>query len=143
MKQQVRIKLQTMIDDDGEIEYNTIKQVGYLFKKGHLDVVSYEEEPEAGQVIRNLISIQHDSVNIKRSGFITMNQKFKQKQKTESYYEHPHGAIHMETFTDDIVYEHDQTAGKHELQINYTVKLNGMDARKHTLLLTMTKEVAK
>lgn len=140
MKQHVLIKLQTMIDDDGEIEYNTIKQTGHLFKKGRLNVVKYAEEPETGQVIRNLISIQQDAVNIKRSGFITMNQRFQLKQKTESYYEHPHGRIHMETFTDGIVYEKDEYTGNHVLQIDYTVKLNGANKRKHALSLTMTKE---
>lgn len=139
MKQSVLIELQTKIDDDGEIEYNTVRQKGHFFTKGNLDVVMYEEEPESGQTIRNLISIQQNTVNIKRSGFITMNQKFVKGQKTESHYEHPHGSIHMETFTNNIDYVRTETSD-YKLRIDYTVKLNGMDLREHTLSLAITKE---
>src|SRR5690625_7932540 len=74
-------------------------------------------------------------VNIKRSGTIAMNQQFRVDQITETHYEHPHGAFHMETYTEKVIYESLETNRKGRLAIDYKVKLNGMNERKHLLEL--------
>ena len=140
-KRYVTIKLDTTIEDEGEIEYNTIKQMGQFFNKGKLDVLIYEEEHEDGATIKNLITIHPNKVNIKRSGLITMNQQFILNKSTETYYEHPHGQLHMETHTDSITYKSIAT-DQVQLRIVYRVKINGMEERKHVLELTY-KENAK
>lgn len=132
---QVMIKLDTSIDDNGNIENNHVKQTGQLFNRNDIDVLIYEEELEEGAIIKNLVTIQAEKVNIKRSGIITMNQQFLVDQITESNYEHPHGTFHMETFTHSITYESIKTHEQGRLMIDYTVKLNGMDERKHILEL--------
>lgn len=127
---QVMIHLNTRIEDQGEIENNYIKQTGKLFNRNGIDVLIYEEELEEGAIIKSLVTIQTGKVNIKRSGIITMNQRFLVDQTTETYYEHPHGTFRMETFTHSIKYNEGR------LMIDYTVKLNGMNERKHLLELT-------
>lgn len=138
---QVMIKLDTSIDDNGNIENNHVKQTGQFFYRNDIDVLIYEEELEEGAIIKNLVTIQAEKVNIKRSGIITMNQQFLVDQITETHYEHPHGTFHMETFTHSITYESIKTNEQGRLMIDYTVKLNGMDERKHLLELTYKENV--
>lgn len=136
----VMIQLDTKIDDDGEIEYNTVKQKGKFFKRGSRHVLMYEEIHDETIVIKNLITIQPDKVNIKRSGAVKMNQQFYEDKASTSYYEHPHGQIHMETITDSIDYQSNASIREGKLKIIYTVKLNGALERKHLLELTYKEE---
>jgi|SRR5690625_42745 len=135
-EKQVLIELQTRIDDQGDTEKNYVKQTGRFYNRNNMDVLIYEEELEDGAIIKNLVTIQSDKVNIKRSGIITMNQQFIVDQITETHYEHPHGTFHMETFTDSVTYESLETNDQGRLTIDYTVKLNGLNKRKHLLELT-------
>ena len=132
---QVSIQLHTRIEDQGNVESNHVKQTGQFFKRNNMDVLVYEEELEEGAIIKNLVTIQPDKVNIKRSGTIAMNQQFRVAQITETHYEHPHGAFHMETYTQKVTYESLETNRQGRLAIDYTVKLNGMNERKHLLEL--------
>ncbi|PAV31394.1 hypothetical protein CIL05_01695 [Virgibacillus profundi] len=141
-KKSVAIELRTTIDDNGQMEYNTIKQSGDFYKKNHLDVLTYEEKMEDNSTIKNLITIQTDRVSIKRSGNVTMNQKFRKNHTTENVFQHPHGNIHMETYTNSISYQSMNENDQGKLTISYTVKLNGQEERKHELVLTYTEEGA-
>lgn len=135
MDQQVEIELQTIIDDEGQMEYHTVRETGRCFQKGNRTVLTFEEKIE-NEAIKNLITIQPERVSIKRSGIVVMNQQFQLKRKTENIFQHPHGNIHMETFTHTIDY--DQPApDKHQglLQMTYTVQLNGQENREHKLTL--------
>jgi|SRR5690625_2629624 len=138
---QIVIQLHTRIDDQGDIENNHVKQTGQFFNRNDMDVLIYEEEIEEKAKIKNLVTIQAEKVNIKRSGIITMNQQFLVDQTTETHYEHPHGTFHMATFTNAITYETMENNDQGRLMIDYTVKLNGMDERKHVLELTYKENV--
>src|SRR5699024_7961806 len=138
--QRVKIKLQSIIDDSGEKETNTFQNVGQFFKRNNFDVLLYEEIDEAGKKINNFMTIYHDQVNIKRSGFISMNQRFIVNRKTETYYKHPHGEFHMETYTHSLDYHSLRMNSKGKLTIYYTVTLNGEIKRKHLLKLTYIEE---
>lgn len=138
--QQVNIKLQTTINDLGEKETNTSEQAGQFFHKNNMDVLLYEEVGEDGERIKNFITIYPDKVNIKRSGFISMNQRFDVNRKTETHYQHPHGQLHMETFTQSIDYHSLQANNEGKLIIDYTVILNGTMKREHLLELTYKEE---
>ncbi|SHG67975.1 DUF1934 domain-containing protein [Ornithinibacillus halophilus] len=140
MEQQVMVELQTTIEDNGEKEYNTTKNLGKLFEKNRRTVLMYEESLDDQSLIKTLITIQPDKVTINRSGVVSMNQKFLEKQLTENIYKHPHGNFNMETYTHSIKHEIDRTTKSGRLTIHYTVKLNGQNERKHDLILTYTKE---
>src|SRR5699024_1609442 len=116
---QVLIQLQTRIDDQGDIENNHIKQIGQFYNRNHIDVLMYEDELEDGAIIKNLVTIQTDKVNIKRSGIITMNQQFIVGHITETHYEHPHGTFHMETYTNKVKHETLETHDQGRLIIDY------------------------
>ncbi|WP_284140157.1 MULTISPECIES: DUF1934 domain-containing protein [unclassified Virgibacillus] len=135
----MKIEMRTTIDDNGQMEYNTICQLGTLQRRENIHVLLFEEVSEENAVIKNLITIQPEKVNIKRTGNVMMNQQFVERQITENVLRHPYGTIHMETYTNAISYEDtDQENG--QLTIDYTVKLNGQEARKHLLELNYKKE---
>ncbi|OZU88476.1 hypothetical protein CIL03_12585 [Virgibacillus indicus] len=140
LNKSVTIELRTTIDDNGQMEYNTIKQQGNFYKRNELDVLTYEEKVDGQGAIKNLITIQPDRVSIKRSGNVTMNQKFRSNHTTENVFQHPHGNIHMETFTNSIRYKIADHNVEGELNIFYTVKLNGQEERKHELVLTYKED---
>src|SRR5690625_7751461 len=96
-----------------------------------MDVLVYEEELEEGAIIKNLVTIQPDKVNIKRSGTIAMKQQFRVDQITETHYEHLHGAFHMETYTQKVTYESLEKNRQGRVANDYPAKLNGMNERKH------------
>ncbi|UJL48339.1 DUF1934 domain-containing protein [Virgibacillus sp. NKC19-16] len=140
LQKQVQIELRTTIDDNGQMEYNTLSRPGTFFRKDKLDVITYEEETEEDVTTKNLITIQDGKVSIKRTGGLAMNQQFRSRQTTENVLKHPYGTIHMETYTNNITYQpfDDREMGK--LTISYTVKLNGQEERKHELALTFKEE---
>lgn len=136
----VSIELQTVIDDDGQMEYNTVKETGELYSRSNLDVLKYEETEEDGAPIKNLITIHADKVSVKRLGAITLNQQFRVKQTSENIVKHPYGSIHMETFTKRMEYKPLTEKRDGLLSLDYTVKLNEQEERKHQLTLTIKKE---
>lgn len=138
LQKQVMVELRTTIDDNGQMEYNTMEQSGTFFRKSELDVITYEEKTEDNAVTRNLITIQAGKVSIKRTGGLTMNQQFRAHQTTENVLKHPYGTIHMETYTNKITYQPLNETDMGKLAISYTVKLNGQEERKHELELTFT-----
>ena len=137
----VRMILRTIITDEGDTEKNELSHHGYFYRNQTFDVIKFDEQLETGGKVRNLITLQKEKVTIKRTGAVSMNQKFQANKITENVYHHPHGTIHMETFTDSIRY---QPPGKKKdgcLQISYHVKLNGLKNRKHDLMLTKKEEI--
>lgn len=136
----VKVSLQTIIDDNGQMEHHTTTQQGEFTRKGQLDVLVFDEEIDKGlPPVRNLMTIQRDKVNVKRTGSVQMNQQFILGKSTENVYTHPHGSLHMQTYTRRIDY-HLHSAGDGELTIEYTVKLNGQEERGHQLKLQFKEE---
>jgi uncharacterized beta-barrel protein YwiB (DUF1934 family) len=136
----VTVTLQTKITDQGQTEENKLVHSGRFYRNDTFDVIKFDEEPETGGTIRNLITLKQEKVTIKRTGDVSMNQKFQEKKRTENVYHHPHGTIHMETFTDFINYQPLDEKQDGQLHISYHVKLNGMKNRKHDLTLTIKEE---
>lgn len=138
-KRMVVIHLKTTIDNQGVKEYTTIKQTGEFIHRNGVDVLVYEETHEEA-VIRNFVTIREGKVNIKRSGIIAMNQQFHPGKKTETYYQHPHGRLHMETNTHSIRNKSLAKNKRGQLTIDYTVTLNEVEKRSHLLELTYYEE---
>ncbi|WP_077329390.1 DUF1934 domain-containing protein [Virgibacillus siamensis] len=136
----ITIEMQTMIDNDGEMEYNTLNESGTYYEKGNRCILTYEETTDDGAAIKNLITINPDRVSIKRVGVVTMHQQFHTGQKTENVFQHPHGNIHMETYTDTIAFQSLTGERNGLLTIDYSVSLNGQEARTHKLEMTLKKE---
>ncbi|WP_100009838.1 DUF1934 domain-containing protein [Lentibacillus sediminis] len=142
MEKNVKVELRTIIDDNGQMEYNTLREPGKFYQKGQVDVITFEEKTEEGTqaVTKNLITIQPGKVSIKRSGVVAMTQQFRAGQATENVYHHPHGTIHMETRTEDMSYQPLSEAASGHLKLTYAVKLNGEEARNHQLDLFVEEE---
>lgn len=138
-RKRVAIHLSTIIDDNGQMEYNTMQHVGALHEAGHADILTYGEEVN-GEEVRNLVTIQEDKVTIKRSGAVMMHQKFLKEKRTENIFKHPHGSVHMETTTYKLHYDKQEHPISGKVFIAYAVKLNGQEERKHELTLTYKEE---
>jgi uncharacterized beta-barrel protein YwiB (DUF1934 family) len=136
----VDIILRTTITDQEETEKNELKHTGYFYRNDSFDVLKFDERLEEGVSVRNLITLQKEKVTIKRSGAVSMNQKFQENKITENVYHHPHGTMHMETFTNSIRYQLLDDANEGRLKIIYQVKLNGQANRKHELTLIFKEE---
>lgn len=140
MEQQVMIELQTTIEEHGTEETITVKEQGRLYTKDHLHMIQYDEELENQVKVKNMITIQRNKVSIRRSGDVKMNQLFREGKRSENIYQHPHGRMHMDTFTKSINYQPFDQTTEGKLSIHYTVKLNGQPARTHWLTLTLTEQ---
>jgi uncharacterized beta-barrel protein YwiB (DUF1934 family) len=137
---QVTVELHTTIDDNGQMEYNSLKETGKYYQRNHVDVLTFQEQTEDGDAIDNFITIQPDKATIKRAGDITMNQQFRPGRATENVFRHPYGTMHMETFTESLTHQALTDDRQGRLEIAYTVKLNGEEARNHLLTLTYNEE---
>lgn len=138
-KKRVAVELKTTIQDAADKEMNAVKANGVFVQSAGRDVLSYKEKVD-DMDITTMITIQQEKVSIKRSGAVSMHQQFRLGQLTENVYKHPHGNIHMETFTNTIVYEQLQPSKSARLRLKYTVKLNGQDERNHMLELFIKEE---
>ncbi|HLR62843.1 MAG TPA: DUF1934 domain-containing protein [Lentibacillus sp.] len=134
---QVAVELKTAIEDNGQKEYNTIRETGRLYQQANMDVLTYTETAEDGSQISNMITIHTDKVSVKRTGTVQMHQTFREQKLSENVFQHPHGKIHMETFTDAINYQMLTEQQSGVLAIDYTVSLNGQEERAHQLTLTI------
>ncbi|MDY0394265.1 DUF1934 domain-containing protein [Virgibacillus halophilus] len=140
MGKNVIVSLQTIIDDNGQMEHHATTQQGAFTRKGQLDVLIFDEQIDKElPPVRNLMTIQKNKVNVKRTGSVNMNQQFVLGKNTENVYTHPHGSLHMQTYTRKIDYNL-QSAGNGELTIEYSVKLNGQEERGHQLKLQFKEE---
>ncbi|GIO24756.1 DUF1934 domain-containing protein [Oceanobacillus sp. J11TS1] len=137
--EKVNITLKTVIYDMDSDEQETQEQsvAGEWIKKGDIDVLKYEEVIEEAGTIQNMITIRPERVSIRRTGAIQMNQQFQSGQKTENIYQHMHGNIHMETYSESITFT--ENTMPRMLEINYTMKLNGQLERKHQLKLQFSR----
>jgi|SRR5690625_4082892 len=135
IKKKIHVELRTVIDDDGEKELSIIKQNGEYVTKGKLEVVTFTDKSDVGEV-NNFITIQAKKVNIKRTGNISMNQQFIEGKKTECLYRHPYGSFHLEINTLSITHEKLRNNKDGRVIIEYDMKINGEQSRYHHLTLT-------
>src|SRR5690554_5572332 len=127
-KKHVNINLKTIINDGLMKEENELSTAGEFLQKGNLDVIKFKEKFEESE-ITTLVTIQKEKVSIKRSGVVSMHQQFWLDRLTENVYKHPHGNIHMETFTTNMTYIPFETNRTAKLELVYSVKLNGQTER--------------
>lgn len=139
-KSQVSIHLKMKITDAGDIEKSEVKAAGTFLQRNNLAALTYTEKIEDYGDANTFITMQDEKVSIKRTGVVSMHQHFQLKKQTENVYKHPHGNILMETFTEAIRYQAPTQTKAGRLEMDYTVKLNGEDERKHTLELVITEE---
>lgn len=104
LKSPVSIKMTTEIDDEGQKDINVIEQKGQLYEKDDTTVLTFSENNEHGERTDSLITIYSDRVSVKRSGAVSMLQKFQNDKVTETSYRHQFGTIQMTTETDEIIY---------------------------------------
>ncbi|QGH36382.1 DUF1934 family protein [Gracilibacillus salitolerans] len=139
-KSPVSIKMTMEIIDQGNKDITIVEEQGQLLEKDDTTVLKFSETNENNEQTASLITIQPDKVSVKRSGAVSMLQKFQRKQLTENVYRHPFGTMHMETETDQILYQAPVANKSGELFISYQTSLNGETPRRHRLTIRLNKE---
>lgn len=137
MNRPVNIELYTTITDEDMEETNKVTSSGELISNKGIDMVTYDEHLEEEGIVKNTITIQPNKVSVKRNGIVKMNQLFREGEKSENIYQHPHGRIHMETYTHLIDYDPVTNEKPGRLTMKYHVSLNGQDPRHHQLILRL------
>lgn len=133
-KLEIPIQLRTVIEENGDKEMNIIKQIGQYVGAKNREVITFSEDTELGEV-RNFITLQDGKVTLKRSGQLTMNQKFILGERTESIYRHPYGTLHLEIHTKKMQYDRMEQGRKGKVIIQYDMIINGDQKRRHHLTL--------
>jgi uncharacterized beta-barrel protein YwiB (DUF1934 family) len=136
----ISLKMTMEINDSGNKDVTIVEEAGQLLTKEMTTILTFSEYNENNEQINSFITIKPDSVSVKRSGAVSMHQKFIQKQITENVYRHEFGTIHMETATDQITYQQPEEQKQGKLFIRYTTSLNGDKPRKHRLTIIMNKQ---
>lgn len=139
-EKRVKISLHTMIEDNGNKEHNQVTVTGMFYQADSIHVLTFDEQHEDNNTIKNLMTIHADKVNVKRTGAVTMNQQFRLDQTTEGQFHHPFGKMGMETTTHRLIYEPLQRRKQGQLYISYHVKLDGETERAHQLKLIFIEE---
>ncbi|MGP4038933.1 DUF1934 domain-containing protein [Gracilibacillus sp. D59] len=139
-KSPVSIKMTMEIIDLGNKDVTVVEEKGQLLEKDETTVLKFSETNENNEQTDSLITIQPDKVTVKRSGAVSMLQKFQKKQITENVYRHAFGTMHMETETDQILYRSPVANKNGKLFISYQTSLNGESPRRHRLTIMVKKE---
>ncbi|WP_163580454.1 DUF1934 domain-containing protein [Gracilibacillus saliphilus] len=139
-KSPVSIKMTMEIIELGNKDLTVVEEKGHLLEKDDTTVLKFSETNENNEQTDSLITIQTDKVSVKRSGAVSMLQKFQNKQITENVYRHQFGTMHMETETDQIVYQPPVANQDGKLFISYQTSLNGETPRRHRLTISLAKE---
>ena len=137
-KEFIQLKMTMEIFDLGKKDISIIKEDAIMQRKGDLTVLTFTENKGKENETNSMITIKPDEISVKRSGAVSMVQKFRKKETTENVYRHPYGTILMKTKTDQL--QSNMQAG--EIFISYTTSLNGGDPRRHRLTIQMKKAEA-
>ncbi|MFC4402836.1 DUF1934 domain-containing protein [Gracilibacillus xinjiangensis] len=140
VKSPILLKMTMEINDSGKKDVTVVEEHGQLLEKDSTTILTFSEYNENQEKIHSFITIKPDSVSVKRSGAVSMHQKFIKKNITENVYRHEFGTIHMETTTDQITYQPPENQKQGKLFISYTTSLNGDKPRRHRLTITMKRQ---
>lgn len=137
-KEFIKLKMAMEIFDLGKKDISIIKEDAVMQQKGDLTVITFTENEGKENETKSMITIKVDEISVKRSGAVSMLQKFRKKETTENVYRHPYGTILMKTKTDQL--QADLDTG--EIFISYTTSLNGGDPRRHRLTIQINERSA-
>lgn len=108
-------------DYEDEIE---VINIGTFYEKNNKIYIRYEEQQEGtNAVIRNMIKIDGEGIEITKKGSIGAQMVFRENEKVNSCYETQYGMIMMAIYTNRIqcIMEPDRI----EINVLYSIEMNG------------------
>lgn len=94
MKKEVMLRIRGVHFPDGQDEQEEMELVtsGSYFEKDGRRYIKYDEvQEDSEEVIRNLLKIEKDSLELTRRGMTNVHMVFEKDKKSESYYDTPFG----------------------------------------------------
>ena len=113
----------------GEAEKSEIKAPCFLKLDGDTAVISYTEKNENGKTLTE-ITINNNTVSVKKRGDINTNMIFAEKEITKTIYSIPPFSFDAEIYTRKIRSTISSSGGK--LELFYSITVGG--AKKNTVL---------
>ena len=128
MAQEVKLRICGMqIQGGGEEDKVEVVSVGKMYEEDGAVCVSYEEmtdENETGivHVVRNLLKVQDNQVEVIKRGTPESHMVFVPEQATYTYYSTPIGELEVSIFTKQI--EREQMSNGFRLVLQYDLEMN-------------------
>lgn len=123
-KQKVILEIHSeIIDDSNKVESSTDTYTANHFYKDGMWVWLFKEAQENVGTINHQITLREDTLTIKRSGAVKMQQQFIVGKKTECLYRHPYGQFLMEIKTKSLN-KQDFSQNEIRVQVEYDMITN-------------------
>ncbi len=133
----IMLKIHTVQDfKDQEPDVIDLMTEGFLYKKAGAIYLTYDES-EISEIAGNRVILKikdNDYVQMNRFGEFETEMVFKEKRRDVSIYATPYGEFKVETLTDRLTVNLDETKG--DICIEYTVSISGSPEVKNILTIS-------
>lgn len=106
----------------GDEPTEVITGADYYFKNGKHFVTYDETVPETGEIVKNMIKISGDRVDVIKHGPQSVHMIFEKDKKNVTYYNTPFGSLFVGIHTFDILFNEDDL--NINAQIGYALEVN-------------------
>lgn len=124
MTEQIQITVKGIRYGDGEKETMELTAAGEYLEKDGTRYIRYDEAGEGTDVIRNMIKLRPDCMEMVKKGAVSTRMVFRQGKKTCASYMTPAGQLFMEIQTSHLAVTW-LGEGQLEAEAEYTLTING------------------
>lgn len=132
-----KIKVKTMIWNNGEEETFELTTFGRYYEKGDSSYLQYEELLEE-DTVKSIVKVSEDEVLILRSGAVNMRMVFSAGDKHTGRYETSYGVMGVETITKKLAHKLEEHRGS--IDVLYELHMQGALAGTYQLEISFEEE---
>lgn len=127
MKQEVKVTISGTQGQESPEEKVEVVSIGQMCRKDDITYITYDEavnEEENGlvQVVKNMLKINEEQVEVIKKGPTESHMVFVPDQTTFTYYSTPFGELEISIHTESI--EREKRQNGFELKIRYGLEMN-------------------
>lgn len=123
MNKDVLISMNGLQAIEGTNDTVEVITVGEYYNKNGKHYIIYEDvDEDNGQKTKNIIKVSHQSIEVRKTGYINTNMIFEKDRINKSYYATPFGDLSVEIDTSDIEIEEEEQSIK--IRIDYALIIN-------------------
>lgn len=138
MKRDVQISILGIQNDGGDEERIETAAFGEFMLLGNSYCLKYEEVSEDGDVLKTLIKISNDGMEVIKQGSTSSKMVFRKGCVTETDYETPYGVLHMSMDTSEVLFQLEEDGAS--VQAEYILCLNGSPVSLNRLRINVKYE---
>lgn len=123
MEKDVLVSVSGVHSDDQPGDAVEVLLPGEYYNKNGTHYVMYEQyDEEAKSLLKNIIKVKNNSVELKKTGFANVRMFFEKNRNNTSYYEMDHGSMLIETKTGEVMI--DIQEHKMNIDLEYELYIN-------------------